>query len=218
MFMTPLTSTEVQAYNNAGGSKTASADPQAAQDRFLKLLVAQLNNQDPLNPMDNAQMTSQMAQINTVTGIQQLNATLKGMAAQFSALQGLQGVSLVGREAIVPGNGLAVANGQASGAFSLTGSADQVQVDIMGRAGQVLGTVQLGAMSAGMHQFDWALGNVPAADVAGFQVSASQRGQAVASTTLGRQRIESVGMVDGAMRLRTENGQTFTYDQVMAFM
>ena len=53
---------------------------QASQDRFLKLLVAQLNNQDPLNPMDNAQMTTQMAQINTVSGIQELNATLKGMA------------------------------------------------------------------------------------------------------------------------------------------
>jgi flagellar basal-body rod modification protein FlgD len=63
---------------------------QAAQDRFLKLLVAQLNNQDPMNPMDNAQMTSQMAQINTVTGIQQVNETLKSLAEQFSAMQVLQ--------------------------------------------------------------------------------------------------------------------------------
>ena len=56
----------------------AATDPAAAQDRFLKLLVAQLNNQDPMNPLDNAQMTSQIAQINTVTGIQQLNETVKG--------------------------------------------------------------------------------------------------------------------------------------------
>ena len=55
----------------------AATDPNAAQDRFLKLLVAQLNNQDPMNPLDNAQMTSQMAQINTVTGIQQLNQTMQ---------------------------------------------------------------------------------------------------------------------------------------------
>jgi flagellar basal-body rod modification protein FlgD len=48
-----------------------------AQDRFLKLLTTQLKNQDPLNPMDNAQMTSQLAQISTVDGIEKLNATLQ---------------------------------------------------------------------------------------------------------------------------------------------
>ena len=62
--------------NLTGGSGTVS-DATAAQDRFLKLLVAQLNNQDPMNPMDNAQMTSQMAQINTVTGINKLNETIR---------------------------------------------------------------------------------------------------------------------------------------------
>jgi Flagellar hook capping protein len=73
----------------------AATDPAAAQDRFLKLLVAQLNNQDPMNPMDNAQMTSQIAQINTVTGIQQLNDTVAGLVNQFSAQQMLQGSAMV---------------------------------------------------------------------------------------------------------------------------
>ncbi|MEG0141807.1 MAG: flagellar hook capping FlgD N-terminal domain-containing protein, partial [Comamonas sp.] len=63
-----------------GNTKSSVTDPNEAQDRFLKLLVAQLNNQDPMNPMDNAQMTSQMAQINTVTGIQQLNQTMQSMS------------------------------------------------------------------------------------------------------------------------------------------
>ena len=55
--------------SNAKARDINANDPANAQDRFLKLLVAQLNNQDPMNPMDNAQMTSQIAQINTVTGI-----------------------------------------------------------------------------------------------------------------------------------------------------
>ena len=71
--------------NNKSATSNSTTDPAAAQDRFLKLLVAQLNNQDPMNPMDNAQMTSQMAQINTVTGIQQLNKTMESMAGQFTA-------------------------------------------------------------------------------------------------------------------------------------
>ncbi len=55
-----------------------------SQDRFLKLLVTQMKNQDPLNPLDNAQVTTQLAQINTVSGIEQLNTTLQSMAAASS--------------------------------------------------------------------------------------------------------------------------------------
>jgi flagellar basal-body rod modification protein FlgD len=218
MFMTPLTSAQIETFNAKGGANAESADPQAAQDRFLKLLVTQLNNQDPLNPLDNAQMTSQMAQINTVTGIQQLNQTIKGMAAQFSALQNMQGVSLVGRQVVTEGNLLSIGGGVAQGSLSLAGRADSVRVDVMGKAGQLLGTVQLGARSAGMHSFEWSLDGVDAADVGSFRVSAQAAGEPVTAVPLSRQRIESVGMVDGSMRLRTEAGLTLLYDQVLAFM
>ncbi len=95
-----------QATSTTASTSTAASDANASQDRFLKLLVAQLNNQDPMNPMDNAQMTSQMAQINTVTGIQQVNETLKSMATQFSSLQVMQGTSMVGRDVLIQGNTL----------------------------------------------------------------------------------------------------------------
>jgi len=100
-------------------SNTSTAD---MQDRFLKLLVAQINNQDPLSPMDNAQMTSQMAQINTVSGIQQVNQTLTSMAAQFSAMQVLQGAALVGHNVLTAGNTLVTDpnTGMAGGAIDLS--------------------------------------------------------------------------------------------------
>ena len=85
---------------------SAAADATMTSDRFLKLLVAQMKNQDPLNPMDNAQVTSQMAQINTVTGIDKLNTTVAGLSAQFMQMQAMQGASLVGHDVIVPGNKL----------------------------------------------------------------------------------------------------------------
>jgi flagellar basal-body rod modification protein FlgD len=71
------------------GAGTASGLTSAAdqQDRFMKLLVAQMQNQDPLNPMDNAQMTTQIAQINTVAGIEKLNTTVQGMASEFAAMR-----------------------------------------------------------------------------------------------------------------------------------
>src|SRR3954467_11497534 len=99
------------AAGGAAGTSSASSTAQAAQDaadRFLKLLVAQMQNQDPLNPMDNAQVTSQMAQINTATGIDKLNATAQGLSAQFIQLQAMQGASLVGRDVIVAGNKLSI--------------------------------------------------------------------------------------------------------------
>src|SRR6185295_9765523 len=68
-------------------ASSAAADATMTSDRFLKLLVAQMKNQDPLNPMDNAQVTSQMAQINTVTGIDKLNSTVAGLSAQFMQMQ-----------------------------------------------------------------------------------------------------------------------------------
>jgi flagellar basal-body rod modification protein FlgD len=218
MYMTPLSSSEIQAFNAKGGTNAANLDPAAAQERFLKLFVAQLNNQDPLNPMDNAQMTSQMAQINTVTGIQQLNDTLKGMSTQLSAFQGMQGASLVGRQVLVEGNRLGFEGDIGQGAFSLPAAANAVNVDVMGTAGQVLGSINLGSRSAGMHSFDWNAAGVDRALVAGFKVNASAAGKPVVATTLSPQKVESVGMVDGSIRLRTESGQTVPYADVLAFM
>ena len=139
----------------AGKATTAASDANASQDRFLKLLVAQLNNQDPMNPMDNAQMTSQMAQINTVTGIQQVNETLKSMATQFSSLQVLQGTSMVGHDVMVESNILTRVDGVASGAIDLAGKADTVKIEIMSPGGQVMDTFNLGSREAGRQSFDW---------------------------------------------------------------
>ena len=76
---------------------TASADTgQDAQDKFLKLLVTQMRNQDPLNPMDNAEVTSQLAQLSTVSGIKDLNTTLTALSTSIDAKQYLQAANLVG--------------------------------------------------------------------------------------------------------------------------
>jgi flagellar basal-body rod modification protein FlgD len=218
MFMTALNNSQIDAYNASGGAQAANTDPAAAQDRFLKLFVAQLNNQDPLNPLDNAEMTSQMAQINTVTGIQQVNETLKSMATQFGAMQNMQGASLVGRQVVSQGNQLSLDGDVLRGSFVMNGDADAVRVDLLGAAGEILGSADLGAKAAGMQNFAWSYGSVDPAAVAKIQVTATQGGQRVAATPLSRQRVESVGMVEGSLRLRTESGSTVGYDSVLAFM
>lgn len=217
MFMTPLSNSEIEAYNANGGAQAQATDPKAAQERFLKLFVAQLNNQDPLNPLDNAQMTTQMAQINQVVGLQQVNETLKSLAMQFQTVGAIQGAQLVGRLVASDGNGLVVRDGVASGAFNLTAAADDVNVEILNAAGEVVGTLALGSRPAGLQRFDWPLGSVPQDQVASLRVTATQAGQTVAATPLALQQVQSVGWVDGALRLRTDGG-TLAMDQVLAYL
>jgi flagellar basal-body rod modification protein FlgD len=106
-------------YSQLSGSGSTKTTAQESSDRFLRLLVTQMQNQDPLSPMDNAQVTSQMAQINTVSGIEKLNETINGMLGQFTQMQALQGAALVGRDVLVQGNELEVADGKATAAFEL---------------------------------------------------------------------------------------------------
>ncbi|MCW5655629.1 flagellar hook capping FlgD N-terminal domain-containing protein [Hydrogenophaga sp.] len=220
MFITPIdTSTLGSTVGSTTGTGAKNAtDPQASQDRFLKLLVAQLNSQDPLNPMDNAQMTTQMAQINTVSGIQELNATLKGMATQFGAMQQLQGTSLIGREALIEGSQLGFAGDVGRGAMNLKTAADQVYVDIMGTNGEIVETLDFGALGAGQHAFNWAGEDVDLSKVAGFRVRASMADQPVTATTYTRLTVSSVAFANGSMNLQLQDGRTLSYDQVKAFM
>jgi flagellar basal-body rod modification protein FlgD len=200
---------------------TASAgttDANASQDRFLKLLVAQLNNQDPMNPMDNAQMTSQMAQINTVTGIQQVNETLKSMATQFSTMQVLQGSSMVGHDVLVAGNTLAPINGVAVGAIDLAGRAESVKVEVLSPGGQVIDTINAGPMEAGRQYFNWNAANYQGTSNPSFRVTATLGGQAIASTSYARDTVLSVGSDNGAMTVQLQGRGAVAYDSVKAIL
>jgi flagellar basal-body rod modification protein FlgD len=208
-----------QTVGSTTGSGAANAsDPTASQDRFLKLLVAQLNNQDPLNPMDNAQMTSQMAQINTVSGIQELNATLKGMASQFGAMQAMQGTALVGREALVSGTQLGFDGVIGKGAMRLSQNAGNVTVDVLGSAGEVIDSLNFGPLTAGQHSFNWDGSGVDPTKVSGFRVRASTDGQPVSASTFTRLTVTGSVMTNGAMNLQMQDGRTVGYDQVVSFI
>ncbi|OIQ72181.1 basal-body rod modification protein FlgD [mine drainage metagenome] len=215
------TGTSVAATTGTGTSSSttsSSTDMNAAQDRFMKLLVAQLNNQDPMNPMDNAQMTSQIAQINTVTGIQQVNDTLKSMADQFTAMQVLQGSSMVGRNVLVDGSTLNISNGTANGAVDLTAAADSVKVDILSPGGQVVDTLDLGALNAGQHSFAWDASKYSYSGSPSFKITASQAGQAVTANPLTRDTVQSVGSANGAMNVQLVGGSSVAYSAVKTIL
>lgn len=188
-----------------------------AADRFLKLLVAQMQNQDPLNPMDNAQVTSQMAQIQTVTGIEKLNGTVAGLTSQFVQMQALQGASLVGRDVIVPGNQLDVREGVGQGGFELASAADAVKVEILSPSGQVVQTLQLGARSAGMHSFNWDAGTATNDSGLRFRVTSTLGGTTTSATALMRDSVDAVTTSGTGFRLELARAGSVGYADVKAF-
>ena len=198
-------------------SSVAAANEAGSADRFLKLLVAQMQNQDPLAPMDNAQVTSQMAQINTVTGIEKLNGTVQGLSGQFVQMQALQGAQLVGREVVVPGNKMSIEAGKGEGGFELTSAADAVKVEVLGPGGHVLDTLNLGAQSAGMHSFDWNAGSNATASGVTFRVTATSGGTKLDVTTLMRDTVSAVNTSGDSLQLELQNSGSVAYSLVKAF-
>ena len=138
--------------------KTAAASTSKttdAQSRFLKLLTEQLKNQDPLSPMDNAQMTSQLAQISTVDGIEKLNTTLTALLDGSQSSDAVQAAALVGKGVMVEGKALTLSGGKAYGGIELASTADKVTVTIKDANGLEVRKLELGDAEAGISNFAW---------------------------------------------------------------
>ena len=209
---TPVSSAST---SSAIGAQTSATDQ---QDRFMKLLVAQLKNQDPMNPMDNAQMTSQMAQISTVSGISQLNETIKSMSAQFTSMQMMQGAGMIGHNVMVQSNTLSIDAGKAKGAIDLSGNADSVQVQVLSPGGQLLDTLSLGAQTAGRVPFEWDAKNYKDAGNPTFKVIATSGKQAVAATALAVDTVTGISTAGNTMNIQLKGRATVTYDAVQALL
>lgn len=156
--MTTVTTTGMPAslLNTMNGAKQSSADNVAqVQDRFMTLLVAQMRNQDPLNPLDNAQVTSQMAQLSTVTGIDKLNATVQALQASYQSSQSLAAAGMIGHGVFVAGNDIALQESKAIFGVELSESVDNVKLEVRNAAGKLVHTMDMGAQSAGTLPLAW---------------------------------------------------------------
>jgi flagellar basal-body rod modification protein FlgD len=214
------TSNSNQALIDSVNKRTSATTSQTSetQDRFLKLLTTQLKNQDPLNPLDNAQVTSQLAQISTVSGIEKLNATLQLMLQDSQSAQTTQAANLVGHAVMVPGNGLQLSSSAAVGAFELAGDADAVEVTIKDSNGLEVRTLKLGDMKAGLQDFTWDGKTNSGAQAADgnytISVAATSGSDKVGVTSLTLGTVRSVISNSGGYLLDVGALGTFTVDDV----
>lgn len=212
--------TSVQGSTSATSSQatTNAAQIGATQDRFLKLLVTQMKNQDPLNPMDNAQVTSQMAQLSTVTGIDKLNSTVEALSASMLSAQSLQAVSMIGHVALANGDGMELKGGQAYGAVDLTQPVDSLNVTIRDKYDNPVRTLTMGAKDSGLVEMTWdGLADNGTTAVDGtykFSAVAEQGGKKVDVTTFAYGLVNGVAQSASGVTVNVGNSGEFSLNSI----
>jgi flagellar basal-body rod modification protein FlgD len=142
---------------NAVNAKPAvAADSTTADtDKFMTLLVTQLKNQDPLNPLDNAQVTSQLAQLSTVTGVNKLNTTLESLKSSYQSSESMQATNLINHGVLAAGNQLTLSGGKAVFGVDLATAADSVQIDVKNSSGAVVHSIAMKGVDVGTLPLVW---------------------------------------------------------------
>lgn len=138
-----------------GSSSASKSESEIAQDRFMTLLVTQMKNQDPLNPLDNAQVTSQLAQLSTVTGIDKLNSTMQTLINSVQSSQSYQASSMLGREVLVPGNKISLQNESGVFAVELPVGTEKLNISIQDSKGNVVRDLAMGKQASGIVPVEW---------------------------------------------------------------
>jgi flagellar basal-body rod modification protein FlgD len=141
---------------NPKKATTVDGSVEADTNKFMTLLVTQLKNQDPMNPLDNAQITSQLAQLSTVTGVNKLNTTLESLKSSYQSSEALQATNLIGHGVLVEGDYVQLQGGKAIMGVDLASAADKVQLIVTDPStGKDVQTIELGAQAAGTIPIAW---------------------------------------------------------------
>ena len=203
--------------SSSSTSSTSGTSTSDLQNTFLQLLVTQLKNQDPTNPMDSSQMTSQLAQINT---------SLTSLASQLAAGQNAQTSLLIGQTVLVPGSTATVSSGSSPGfGFTLSQAVTDLKVTIKDSSGNVVSTVDLGAQAAGTVPVAWTPTDSSGAALPNGTYTISAQGTTSAGTSAsgitaltGQQVVSVVQQSSGNPGLLLQNGTTVDSTSVAAIL
>lgn len=212
----------IQQLQQGKTSSTTNYDTTTAEgveNRFLTLLVTQMQNQDPLNPMDNAELTTQLAQINTVKGIASMNATLEKLMTAYSDSLSMQSSAMIGKNVLSAGNSLSLGSAGALAGVSLPADAKQVMVTIKNAAGTKVAELNLGDLKAGVTDFVWdgkdSDGNALAQGKYTFSATAKDAsGADVKATALQLGTVSALVRTSGGFKLEMTSGSQLDFDAV----
>jgi flagellar basal-body rod modification protein FlgD len=147
-----------QVGKNPGATAPAPVSPtsQLGKADFMKLLVAQLKNQDPLNPTDSKEMIAQLATLTSVEKLTSLDSNMLKMRAESAGMASMQATALIGKTVEADASHLTLeGKNPAQAEFTLEGAAQSVSVVVRDAAGNTVRTLDLGAQGMGKHTIDW---------------------------------------------------------------
>jgi flagellar basal-body rod modification protein FlgD len=174
-----------------------SEKKELGKNEFLKLLVTQLNNQNPLEPQSNGEFIAQLAQFSTVEGVEKLNSSMSSLVSGYQSSQALQASSLVGRKVIVPTDRALVDTSQSfKASLVLPTSSSNVYVNVYDKSGAAVSRINLGEQQAGNVSFIWdgkdASGNLLPPGNYRFEAQASYNGESKGLYTMLPANVDSV--------------------------
>ncbi len=198
----------VALYDNLGLSR--NNEPKAEetkQDQFMQLLIAQLKNQDPLQPQENGQFLSQLAQFDTATGIKDLQESFSSFTSTMQSSSALQASSLVGRSVLAPGGIAQLDSGTpVVGQIDLGASTTNLTLEISDAAGQLVKTIPMGTQAAGVVNFNWDGTDNNGAPLAsgGYKIKATATvgNDQIAQEVLVSARVDSVTIGQGGQGMK----------------
>jgi flagellar basal-body rod modification protein FlgD len=167
-------------------------------DAFMKLMLTQMQNQDPLSPMENGDFLAQIAQFSTVSGIKELNTAFSGLSSAMQSNQALQASTLVGRTVLVPSDKMTLnSDGEVNGTVFAPANANHMKVHVY-QSGELVKTIQLGEQPAGDIDFTWDGtkddGSKAAAGTYEIKAEASFGGEMQALETFVYDKVQSVDL------------------------
>lgn len=191
--------------------RAGSSSNELGQDAFMRLMIAQMQNQDPLSPMENGQFIAQLAQFQSVSGITSLSNTFSEFASSMQSSQALQASALIGRQVLVDSNTAALADtGSINVAAILPASTTNMNVYVYDSSGQLVRTINMGEQSSGEVEFSWdgldESGNRLPAGQYDFKVEAMAEGENYELATAIYSTVESVVLGSNGITLNV-NGQ-----------
>ena len=209
-------------FDSINGKSDVNANKTSAdemQTRFLNLLITQLKNQDPLNPTDANQMTAQLSQISTVSGIEKLNASMEKLLGSYSGTQNMQAAAMIGKTVLTAGNNLDLVAGNAVGGINLNSQADKVTVSIRDTAGKLVQTQNLGKQSAGVLNFVWDgksdTGDSLASGKYTFTVDAAMGDNKVEVSALQAGMVNAVTFGKDGLSMQLANNKSVSYQEIL---
>ncbi len=180
----------------------ASGSNELGKNEFMKLLIAQMENQNPLEPQDNGEFISQLAEFSSLEEVQKISGSVDNFSTQFQSSQALQASAMVGRTVLVPATTSPLSNaGTISGVVDLESSTSALQISIYNGSGELVNQFDLGQQSAGTVPFLWdgtnSKGEQMPFDDYTIKAQASRSGNSEQATTLLSANVNSVSIAQG---------------------